>query len=109
MRVAFAGLLALVASGCLIPRSGVMGMPASRVGTGGAEVGLSTGAIYSVTNTSTTQGTVTSSSSSSAAQVPLVEANARYGLADLADLNLHIGAAGIEPGSSSATPSERST
>jgi len=98
MKINCALALAVLSSGCLIPRSGVMGMPASRVGVGGAEVGLSTGAIFSTGSTSTTTSGFTSSTNSSAVQVPLVEANARIGLADAADLNLHLGAAGIEPG-----------
>jgi hypothetical protein len=98
MRLAFVLSLAVVSAGCLIPRSGVVGMPASRVGVGGAEVGLSTGMIYETSSSSQTQGGVSVSSNGSQIQVPLVEANARIGLADLADLNLHLGAAGIEPG-----------
>jgi hypothetical protein len=75
---------------CAFPRSGMMMMGAERLGSGNAEVGLASGLSASVQS----QNGVTATQF----QLPLVEANARLGLTDWADLNLHLGANGIQPG-----------
>lgn len=98
MRVSLAVPLVLLASGCLIPRNGVMGMPATMIGPGGAEVAASTGIIYSTGATHQPVSNTTETVRLEEFQIPLVEANARIGLADFADLNIHAGAGGLEPG-----------
>ncbi len=84
-----AAFLAVGMSACAIPRAGMQMMGAERLGSGNAEVGLATGVGLSAQANRTT---------STQLQLPVVEANARLGLTDFADLNLHLGANGIQPG-----------
>lgn len=94
MRAA-AALLAVIGSGCgaILPRMGVIGQPASRLGSGNAEVGASIGLQYSVPGG---QGTATALSSSLI--FPQLEGNVRYGVSDLLDVNLHLGPEGCRSG-----------
>jgi hypothetical protein len=79
-----------------IPRSAAIGQTAQPLGAGGTEMGITAGAAYSViTEPANDNGTVTSGNS---LQLPALEANFAYGLAETVSLNLHGSQAGVQPG-----------
>jgi hypothetical protein len=86
--------LCTLALDCAFPRGGLQMQTADRLGSGNAEVGLGAGLAY--TGASQSAGGFTANSNT--LQFPLMEANARIGLSDMFDVNVHLGAGGLEPG-----------
>lgn len=101
------GVLVVIAAttgGCITQRSLMLGQMASAVGKGGADLSVSTGAMYAAQTSppydTTVSGGETQSNQASGKgfSLPWFEANANYGLSDRVGLNLHMSPAGIQPG-----------
>lgn len=79
-----------------LPRSAAIGQNAQPLGAGGAELGVTAGLAYgALSQPANDNGTVTSGNS---LQIPSLEANFAYGLAETVSLNLHGSQAGVQPG-----------
>jgi hypothetical protein len=89
--------VALLGCSCVYARTGMLGLPATRLGPGQAETGVSAGLVYSAGAAGSGAATA-SLNSVQVFQFPQLEANARYGLNDLAELNLHVSSQGLLPG-----------
>jgi len=86
----------LGSTGCMTPRSMILGQTANVVGAGNAEVALSMGGSFARIGTQT--GSTTISSTTHLFTVPEIEANAAFGMGESLDLNFHLSTAGIQPG-----------
>lgn len=84
------------ATGCITPRSVMLGQTANTVGAGNAEVALAMGGSFA---RMTPAGAGTSTNASSTLfTVPEFEGNVAFGLGEALDLNVHLSTAGIQPG-----------
>ena len=92
--IALVILLACTRCVAVLPHSGAVGQPASRLGANGAELGAAVGLQYAAP---AGEGQMTAIGASTLI-IPQVEANARFGLNKNFDLNLHLGAQGLQPG-----------
>lgn len=96
-------LLALF-SGCIVPRSMVVGQMAAPVGRGAAEVGVFTGVSYASQTNPAFQGqdstgnAITTAERTAGFTIPNFEANLQYGFNENVGLNVHASSAGIQPG-----------
>ena len=87
------------ASGCIVPRAAGYGFTAAPLGAGGADVGLTLGAVYQQESTAPqTVGSATTTTTTRQTQLPSFEANAQVGLGDQLSVNLHASQAGLQPG-----------
>ncbi|MBL8914017.1 MAG: hypothetical protein JNM17_25155, partial [Archangium sp.] len=95
---------ALLASGCIVPRSMITGQMAAPVGRGATDVGVFTGVLYgSQTNPGfvgqdAIGDPITTAQRSSGFSLPAFEANLQYGFNDHVGLNVHASSAGLQPG-----------
>ncbi len=89
-------VFALVAAGCVAPRSLTVGQLAAPVGRGATEVGVFGGVLYGAQ----TDPTLTDKSQAvhRVFGAPTAEANVQHGFNDTFALNLHASNAGLEPG-----------
>jgi hypothetical protein len=100
--LALAPLLCLCA--CITQRSLSFGQLAAPMGTGGAEVAVTTGVMYGQESAPSTQGTdgagnpTTSQMTGDQKAFPWFEANAQYGFSRQVALNVHASPAGLQPG-----------
>lgn len=103
MRSSMIGVLVL-ASGCVMPRSMVVGQMAAPVGRGATEVGVFTGLQYAAQTdppyqTSDAAGApITNQQTRRAFALPQAEANIQYGFDEHFALNVHGSSAGVQPG-----------
>jgi hypothetical protein len=103
MRPVLLAVLA-AASGCLTPRSLMVGQMASATGEGGVEVGASAGVGYAlqaqppVLSPLANGDTLISQEVRSTFLLPAVEGNAHIGLTERLGFNAHFSSAGIQPG-----------
>ncbi len=95
---------AVLATGCLTPRSMTLGQMASGVGRGATEVGVFTGVLYGVQTQPPTTVTdvggnqLTLQDQARGVGLPSAEANLQYGFTDRVGLNVHASPAGLQPG-----------
>ncbi|MHB8878572.1 MAG: hypothetical protein ACYC8T_33150 [Myxococcaceae bacterium] len=96
---------AALLSGCLTPRSVVVGQTAAPVGAGATEVGLATGFAYQsemapgyLTRDITGTRDLYAQKLSRGFSLPAFEANGQIGVSELVAVNLHASSAGIQPG-----------
>lgn len=91
-------------SGCIVPRSMVVGQMAAPVGRGATDVGVFTGVSYaSQTNpafesVNSTNDPITVQERTAGFAAPNFEANLQYGFNENVGLNVHASSAGIQPG-----------
>lgn len=99
MRFWLCGVLA-VASGCLVPRSMVLGQTAAPVGRGATDLSVYTGVLYATqTNPSFYAADASRTTQrSNGVTAPNFEANLQYGFDDRFALNVHGSSAGVQPG-----------
>lgn len=96
-------LLALF-SGCIVPRSMVVGQMAAPIGRGAADVGVFTGINYASQTNPAFQGqdgtgnAITNTQRTAGFTAPNFEANLQYGFNENVGLNVHASSAGIQPG-----------
>ncbi|MFO0596190.1 MAG: hypothetical protein U0228_12820 [Myxococcaceae bacterium] len=94
----------LSGSGCLVPRSMVVGQMAGPVGRGATDVGVFTGVQYASQTNPPFQSQngigdpITTQERSAGFGLPAFEANLQYGFNDNVGLNVHASPAGIQPG-----------
>ncbi len=103
MRTWLCCVLALL-SGCIIPRSMVLGQMAAPVGRGATEVGVFTGVLYASQTNPTFDGRdaigdpIRTTEKTSGFSIPAFEMNLQHGFNDNVALNLHGSSAGLQPG-----------
>jgi hypothetical protein len=91
-------------TGCVLPRSMIVGQTAAPIGRGAMEVGAFTGVQYAsqtsppFTSTDQVGGTVTTQERRTAFALPGAEANLQYGVSERLALNVHASPAGLQPG-----------
>jgi hypothetical protein len=105
MRTWLCCVMGLVASGCIVPRSMVMGQMAAPVGRGAMDVGVHTGVLYAAQRNPQFTGQPTAGGEpqkteerTSAFSIPAFEANLNYGFNEHVALNVHGSSAGFQPG-----------
>lgn len=105
MRTLIGSLAAVIAlNGCITQRSLSFSQLAAPVGSGGADLAVSTGVMYSQQTAPPSPGTdpagnpTSSQVQSSAVAAPWIEANGQYGFTRQIALNVHVSPAGIQPG-----------
>lgn len=97
-------VLALVGSGCLVPRSMTLGQMAAPVGRGATEVGVFTGVQYASQTNPAFSGQDslgdprTTQEKTNGFSLPAFEANLQHGFSDSVALNVHASSAGLQPG-----------
>lgn len=105
MRTWLCFVAALVASGCIVPRSMVIGQMAAPVGRGATDVGVYSGVLYASQRNPQFSGQPTAGGDAqkteertAAFSIPHFEANLGYGFNENVGLNVHASSAGIQPG-----------
>ncbi len=94
----------LLTSGCIVPRSMVLGQMAAPVGRGAADVTVHTGIQYAEQTNPRFEGVndigdpISTEQKSTGFVLPSFEANLQYGFDENVALNVHGSSAGIQPG-----------